>query len=170
MTETNDLLEAVQALTRPQTHPVEQDVFEDGKKVGSAKVHVTTPALLVQLEEAIRSSFGGTTLGASDPSTRIPLNSGVLHQMLGIKTLVKDWCSVAAIRPPDNPADALDQWYVAYIGSPREEAAVNWHIRKLHSWAGMIVATLDPPRERELPDACPICGAREWWRNTSIHS
>ena len=74
MTETDPLLEAVEALTKPNRRKQLQDIIQgytttdlDGvthehqRTVGTQKVTVELPPLLDLLDDAIQSSMGGST-------------------------------------------------------------------------------------------------------------
>jgi hypothetical protein len=148
-----DLLDAVDELTLPKRVKVMQD---------EGVVSVTIPPLLTQLDEIIRSDIGLTASGASLAHERNILDADALYRFIQISSQIRDWCRLVGVRPGGTPALALRQWFVA--ATPDEQATA-WHVRKLGSWAAYIRAKLDPPRERELPDRCPDCGATEWWRD-----
>lgn len=147
------LLEAVDELTLPKRVKVMQD---DGV------VSVSIPPLLTQLDEIIRSDIGLTASGASLAHERNILDADALYRFIQISSQIRDWCRMVGVRPDKAPGRALRQWFVA---ATLDEPRTAWHVRELGSWAAYIRAKLDPPRERELPDKCPECGAAEWWRD-----
>jgi len=151
----SDLLEAVDELTLPKRVKVMQD---DGV------VSVSIPPLLTQLDDMIRSDIGLTASGASLAHERNILDADALYKFIQISSQIRDWCRMAKLRPDKEPAVALRRWYVAASGG-LDEAGETFHARMLGAWAAYIRVKLDPARERELPDACPVCGASEWWRD-----
>ncbi|RZU64919.1 hypothetical protein EV379_1230 [Microterricola gilva] len=150
-----DLLEAVEALTKPTRTKVIQD---DG-----TVAIVVQDALLVQLETAIRSSMGGSTGGASLPSEGSPLDVGALFESLKITAAIGDWCRLVGVKPSRKSVPDLIDWHTAYIGRPSE--ADDFYISQLNGWVRMITAMFDRPREKDLPDPCPVCDAKSWWRD-----
>ena len=163
---THGLLEAVDALTKEQHHKVIQQLDAAPPwKDGTQKVtRITQPSLLGQLDEAISSSMGGSTPGARLASESSVLNVTALYEAIKIAELVKDWCKLAGITPTKDTADNLRKWYVTTLSDGDEHA---WHLDYLRRWAGTIINLLDPPRQKDLPDECPVCGANEWWDKTN---
>lgn len=173
MTELND---AVDALTLGQSRRQPQDVIEtyevedeDGVKtehqrvIGSQKITVTLPALLEQLDEAIRSSMGGNTPGAKLASEGSVLNVSALYEAMKIESQVGDWCRMVGVRPSKDTAQDLRAWHAAILSKNLEDARESWYVTTLNTWAHTIRNLLDPWREMDLPDKCPICGASSWW-------
>lgn len=158
------VLDAVDELTLPQKRNEQQDIIRDGHVIGQQRVQVTLPPLLTQLSDAIRSSIGGNSSGASLKSEGSPLDADALYKFIQIDTLIRDWCRGMNLTPGKNPADNLRAWYVETMKHPSNHDADNWHIKKMTSWVGSIRAKLDPWREKDLPDECPACGATSWWR------
>lgn len=177
MTETDPLLEAVEALTKPNRRKQLQDIIQgytttdlDGvthehqRTVGTQKVTVELPPLLDLLDDAIQSSMGGSTKGAALASESIPLNSSALFEAMKISSIVRDWCRLTKkVIPGKHTAKNLSAWYVATrAGQPTPEED-DRHAVTLRKWASTIRVMLDPWREKDLPDPCPMCGATEWW-------
>lgn len=176
MTETDPLLEAVEALTKPQRRKQPQDVIQDyeltdeegvttqhQRVVGQQKVTVELPPLLELLDDAIRSNIGGSTKGAALASQSIPLDPGALYEAMKISTQVGDWCRLVGVRPTKHAVKDLRAWYVATRAghpTPEQDDARAVTLRK---WASTIRGMLDPWREKDLPDPCPVCGAKFWW-------
>lgn len=158
------VLDAVDELTVPQKRNEMQDIIRDGHVIGQQRVAVTLPPLLTQLSEAIRSSIGGTSSGASLKSESSILDADALYKFIQIDNLIRDWCRSMKLVPGKDPAENLRAWYVATMTRPVNEEAEAWHIKKMTGWAGSIRAKLDPWREKDLPDQCPACGAKTWWR------
>lgn len=175
MTEVDPLLAAVEALTKPQRRKQLQDILQpytittDGTEtehhrvVGTQKVTVELPPLLELLEDAIRSNMGGSTRSASLASQSIPLDPGALYEAMKITSQVGDWCRLVGLKPTRHAAQDLKAWYVrtrAGHPTPDQDEAQAVVLRR---WAATIRGMLDPWREKDLPDPCPICGAKEWW-------
>lgn len=161
MSDVNPLLEAVEALTKPVRRKVIQDGPVGSGLEGQKVVSVELPPLMEQLDEAIRSSIGGSSRGASLAFEGAVLNTGALFTAMKISTQIQDWCRMVKVKPVKNSTADLRAWYAARQATRPESD--DWHTRQLHKWAGQIRGLLDPPRERDLPDACPVCGATEFW-------
>lgn len=146
-----DLNDAVDELTLPKTVKVMQD---------EGVVPVEVPPLLTQLDEAIRSSMGGSAAGATLASQGSVVNDAALFKLMQISSQVRDWCRRGATTYARTTTAALRLWYVhsqAQIQDP------DYYVRTMRGWAASIRALLDPPRLLEVPGACPACGATSWW-------
>ena len=155
-----DLLEAVDALTQPRKSKVVQ---EKGGITCTSPVEL--PSLLEQLQLSIQSSMGGSTSGASLAFEGAPLNTAALFEAMKITSQIGDWCRGVKIIPTREPADDLRAWYVATLAINQSPEVETSHIRQLGKWANTIESLLDRPREKDLPDACPVCEASEWWKD-----
>ncbi|MFF1633960.1 hypothetical protein [Leifsonia sp. NPDC058248] len=174
--QTDPLLEAVEALTKPQSRKEPQDIIntyvtkddegvetEHQKVVGTQKVTVILPPLLKQLDDAIRSSMGGSTRGAALASESAVLNVSALYEAMKIESQVRDWCRLRGITPTKDTAKDLAAWHAAtYLDGLTDEQETS-STRTLRKWATSIRGMLDPWREKDLPDPCPACGATDWW-------
>lgn len=158
---TDELLEAVDALTKPD----KSKVMQQNKAGISCLSPVELPSLLEQLEEAIRSDLGSTARGASLAHERSILDADALFRFMVITSQIKEWCRIVGITPDRSAGENLRAWYVATLSRQLDDAGAEFYVSKMRQWANLIRAKLDPARERELPDACPTCGAREWWRD-----
>ncbi|WP_104128021.1 hypothetical protein [Cryobacterium sp. Y57] len=157
----NDLLDALDALTKSRTTKTVQE------KNGITCVSpVELPSLLDRLEDAIRGTVG-IGGGGSLPNERNMLNAGNLYTAVMITTMVKEWARGAGIvtRPADMPAPLLRSWYVIFSQTERYREDHSFYLRKMQGWAKQIEALFDPPRTRDLPDDCPLCGAGTWWKD-----
>lgn len=153
-----ELLDAVDALTKP---PVLHQTITDSR---FTCVVYDTP-LLDRLESEIRFSLSREA-SKSLPGQRIPINSGALQLFMRISSQITDWAHGAkATVYKGDPGRTLRAWYVAWVQVVRSDDAVAARVRLLHTWAGQIRRELEPPRQRDLPDPCPQCGASEWWRD-----
>jgi len=161
--EYHDLLDAVDRLTKPDRRSIRQDLLTEGKVTGTQRVTVELPPLLERLDEAIRSSLGGTAGGASLAHERAILDTDALFMFIKIASIIRDWTIAARLRPTGDAGKDLRAWYTATLAHPLSDEVEAFHSRMLHGWAGQILGKLDPWREKDLPDACPVCGATEWW-------
>lgn len=157
-----ELREYVDQLTQPVTSKVLQDGPPGSGLAGVTVARVTLPALLDQLEEAVRGTIG---VGGSHalPSERNMLDADALHRFVMIVATIKDWSRDLHVGHRASAKELLRAWYVRFVEVPRELSVVRFHLRKVGSWVSQIEAKLDPPRVRELPDACPKCGATDWF-------
>ena len=158
-----DLLSAVHALTRPVHRKIIQD-NPDGPETTRVVTIIDQP-LLEQLDAAIGSNAGGSTHGGSDPRTRSVMNLGAYETAKTIEDKVRGWARMAGAEVDKGSlAKTLEHWHIKFIGNALMTNH-DGHTKILRGWAAQIVATLDPPKEKDLPDQCPSCGAGEWWRD-----
>ena len=159
---TADLLNALDDLTRPVQRKIIQDT-PNGPEL-TRTVTVTDVALLDQLDEAIRSSMGGTTQGGSDPATRSLVNAGALVKMFQISSEVFDWARAAgAVIDKGSLSNTLRAWHAKFIGRATQEDRSEYYTRRLTGWAAQIIATLDPPKQMDFPNPCPACESDCYW-------
>lgn len=148
------LLDEVDALTQDRKHR---------HIVGREPVTVRLPPLLDALRTAARGAVGGGSSNASLPSERNMLDFAALYLYVQIDEQVTGW--LRALGKPVERQDLgtnLRRWYTALQAQRLEPARERFYIDLLGRWAAEIRAKLEPPRERELPDACPLCGAAVW--------
>lgn len=158
------LLDAVDDLTKPTRKKIIQDGPIGSGLDGQNVATVVTPALLDQLDSAIRSSIGGaSTSGASLAFEGAVLNTGALFTAMKISSQIQDWCRMVGVKPVKNSTTDLRSWYAATLATTTDTKVDTYRVKVLRGWAGKIRGLLDPPRERDLPDSCPVCGATEWW-------
>lgn len=160
---TADLLDIVDQLTLVQNTRERQEILEAGKVIGYQNVTVSLPPLLQQMDEAIRSSMGGSTSGASLAHEASPLDTDALFKLIKIESQIRDWCRNYHVTVAKSPVENLRAWYVATLAKGLDEAAESFYVKTLGGWVGLIRAKLDPWREKDLPDMCPACGSRSWW-------
>jgi len=159
----SDLLDAVDVLTKPDRREVIQDGPVGSGLEGQRTVTVELAPLLTQLDDAIRSSMGGSSSGATLAFEGAVLNTGALFTAMKISTQIRDWCRIVKVAPSKDSGADLRAWYVATLPLGKSETWERAHAKILAGWAAQIRSLLDPPRERELPDACPVCGAGSFW-------
>lgn len=150
------MAEAVEALTKPQTVKIMQ-----GDMVTTAEA----PALLVQLDNAIRASLGGSAAGASTAFEGSIVNSAALMKLAQISEQIAYWCRKAHARiVRGDTIGNLTRWHESTFGADLDPI---FHVTKLREWAATINSLLDPPSMMDLPDSCPAddCGADRWWKN-----
>jgi hypothetical protein len=155
----SELLDAIERLTKP----IRSAVMQSNDAGIQCKSPIILPSLLEQLDNSIQSSMGGSTSGSSLAFQGSPLNTAALGEAMKITTQIGDWCRIMDVKPVHRPAEDLIKWHLAVIARPQRDDS--WHVRQLHKWAASIEGMLDPPREKDLPDDCPNCGAGEWWRD-----
>lgn len=166
----NRLLDAVDELTKPTRTKLIQDGPHGELVEGRRTITVEQPSLLEQLDTAIRSSMGGaSTSGASLAFERGLLDAGALFAAIKINAAIKDWCRGLNVKTTNNPTTDLRAWYAATLSHEFPPGAEEYRIRTMRGWVGQIRSLLDPPREKDLPDACPLCGATEWWDPKTSH-
>lgn len=156
--EPNELLDAVDALTKPGVlhHTIQDSRF--------TCVVYDTP-LLDRLENEIRFSLSREG-SKSLPNQRVPINSGALMLFMRISSQITDWAhGVKSTVHKGDPSRTLRSWYVAFTQTRREHDAIAGRARILHNWGAAIRREIEPPRQKDLPDPCPACGASEWWRD-----
>lgn len=161
-----DLLDNVDKLTLPNRSKIIQD---DIAGQPPRTVKIILPALLTQLEDAIRGTIG---IGGSGslPNERNMLDADALLRFLTIRSQIKEWALDAKAEvDAQDPASTLRAWYVRWVEKPREHASIKFYAGKTRSWIEQIESKLDPPRVRELPDSCPECGATEWFNPIDKH-
>jgi len=162
-TETNYLLDALDALTKPIRTKVVQDGPIGSGLAGSQVAKVELPPLLTQLEEAIRGTIG---IGGSGslPNQRNVLDADALYRFSLISSTIRDWARMAgAVVTPDDAVVTLRDWYVAYSAKSLTLDAEKFYTRQMTGWAKQITDKLNPPRVWDLPDACPVCGSTTYW-------
>lgn len=168
-----DLLEALDALTKPTYTRVVQEVFQtiigkDGRPkldetgaprrqlTGTKPVRLAHDPLLTQLQGAITGAMGNTEgSAASLKFTRGVINSDALFQFVRIRSTITDWARAAGLDRCDDPVDELRRWYHSWTATPKPDADEKWRTRKLESWATLIEDTIDPWRSMPLPGPCP---------------
>ena len=156
----NLLLEAVLTLTKPVRRKVIQP---DAKSPSGTKVvTIELPSLLEQLDGAIRGTMGGG--GGSLPSERNLLDSDALFKFILITNMVSEWARASgAVVVKRDAGKTLTNWYIKYTQKLTSMESERFYIKKLDSWVRQIESKLDPPSIKDLPDACPVCGAKTWW-------
>lgn len=176
MSEVDPLLTAVEALTKPQRSRQEQDIIsryvttdDDGIEnvtehvVGTQKVTVELPPLLDMLDDAIQSSMGGSTKGAALASESAVLNVQALYEAMKIASTVRDWCRQADVPDRKHTRQNLEAWNASVVVRDMAQEHATFYTSVMRKWAASIRTMLDPWREKDLPDPCPVCHAEEWW-------
>lgn len=132
-------------------------------------VLVTEPSLLTQLYRAIRSSSGGTTVGASSSSERIPLNTAAFQLYLelcdAILAEARAWThrrDLMAAFPEANLAHWLDAFEAGRQRGEVVRSQEEHALRMLDGWLRSVDDLFDPPIRKEILAACPTCGERYW--------
>lgn len=152
MSEQNDLLDAVDRLTLPETVTVWQ---------GARITRNEHPNLLEQLRRAVVSDIGGSGVGGKLANERTPLDVGAFTMFEAIDGRVRAWAADAGIESRGELAGRLRAWYVKFAEYPRTEVEVSSFMRVLVGWEGSIRDLLDPPAAVQITAPCPRCGV-EW--------
>ena len=168
-----ELLDVVDALTKPARTKVIQDVYatvidskghpkvdDNGNPVrelaGTKATRLEHLPLLQQLDDAIRGTMavtGGDS--ASMSSTRNLLNSDALYQFIRVRSMITDWARSEGVPRTDDAAAELRAWYVAWEAKPREDSATRFRVRKLNTARTTIIDIIDPKDTRTVPGPCP---------------
>lgn len=158
MTGDNELLDAVDALTKPRRSKVVQS--KNGIECIST---VETPPLLTVLDTAIRETMGGAAGGTLKSQQNI-LDTDALWRFIRITNMVNDWArnQRTTIAKTDTAA-TLRAWYVGYAQEDRDPDVDRFYLTHMRAWAAQIEAKMDPPRVADLPDPCPVCGESTWF-------
>lgn len=157
MTETNDLLDAVDVLTKPMIEHVSQ-VDDDGKWLRNHTV-VSEP-LLTALKNAINPSSNTAAGSSALASTRNLIDSDAMFEYGKMTSAIGDWCRIYKVRPTKDPIVDLRRWYVAFELNPSDSG---WHEKELRRWASTIRNIIHPPNVVISVDGpCPVCQAVSW--------
>lgn len=168
----NDLLSAVDALTRPSHTLVVQWITGHGPhcKPGCPKdrehshtTRVEHDPLLLQLEAAIASTIGGGSGRSMVSKSELSvLDSDALWHFERIDSQIRSWCQLAGVEASRHAIDNLRAWYVARLTQHGEDEADRAATGILRGWAATIRSKMNPPRTMELTAACPICQSDTW--------
>jgi hypothetical protein len=165
-----DLLEAVDALTLPipvktitQKRRDNTFVFDAHGNPVMTVVKSELPPLLDQLEDAVTSSSGGPAGKGALASERNVLDADALEHAQLIRDRVQEWCLILDVSPTGTTTHRLRAWHAAALSRNLTEAETGFYVATLRSWKAFIQGKLDPQREKDLPWACPVCGADTWW-------
>jgi hypothetical protein len=158
----NELLEAVDALTKPVKNAVMQHAVEsDGKNARPEGIRARQDAhLLEQLRQAITSNIGGIGGAGKAARERTPLDVAAFQLYEAIDGRARAWLLDCGVRPSSaaDAAEVIRRWYVLWKVKPKEDAAITAHTAILARWATQIRDLLDPPTKQELTVHCPVCG------------
>jgi hypothetical protein len=155
MTEPNDLLAAVDALTRPVV-----EHFTQKSDAGAivALHSAQNPPLLDQLYAAVTPGAESVAGSTSLASTRNLIDGDALFEHAKMCSAVGDWCRMVGVRPTRNPVADLRAWYVAYNATGSDP---DWYRTELRRWRHVIGEILDKPKRFEVA-YCPVCKSRTW--------
>jgi len=148
----NDLLEAVEALTRIRHVQIDTD---DGPR------WVTGEPRLIQLQEAITSTIGNGGGSGGMKSERSLLDPDALYRGAVITSQIGDWCLMVNVKPMRDPLRDLDRWHAKVQALPGAWDA-SFYIEQLQKWAREIDGMFDRPKPIDVTVPCPVCGAREY--------
>jgi hypothetical protein len=153
----SDLLDAVDALTKPQVTGVAQKNAA-GRWI---RVHeVKHDPLLTVIHDAVWPS-GENNGGASTPANeRLPLDSHMLYEYSKIASQIIGWAIEAGLRPTRNPIKDLEAWYVTTLADRNFDPS--FRIGRLRGWEAHIRRLLAKSGKFTIEAPCPICGATAW--------
>jgi hypothetical protein len=157
MTDTNSLLDAVDALTKERTEHMAQ-TDDDGKWL---RTHTTQhPPLLTELKNAINPSSNTAAGSSALASTRNLIDSDALFEYGKMTSAIGDWCRIYKVPTTRDPITDLRRWYIGFELNPSDSG---WHEKELRRWAATIRGILNPPTLTiPVEGACPVCLATEW--------
>lgn len=157
MADTDPLLEAVEALTKPVTTGVaEKDAAGRWKRVH--EIH--HDPLLKQIHDRVMPSGENNGGAAASPNERLPFDAQILFEYAKIASQIKSWAVGAGFPPSRDAITDLNHWY-AKVSRDRDFNPA-WAIRTLTGWEAHINRLLAKPRSFTIEAACPICGTTEW--------
>ena len=147
----SDLLNAVNALTKSRVK-LNTEVDPPFKPQ-----EIEQPALLVQLEEAIRGSLGrDASSKVASAFERNILDSDALFEFMKITSAIRSWCRAERVTLTRVAVTDLLAWAGAVKHPTR------FHVEQLQEWERVILAKLDPTKTVEIVDACPVCESSAW--------
>lgn len=157
MPETDPLLAAVEALTKPVIDHVAQKT-DTGKWI---RAHTVEHApLLEQMHDKVWPSSGNDGNSKAAPQERSLADNNALFEYAKICSAIADWVRMAGGKPGRDPILNLCQWARLHMAHTNRDD--DWYVRALHGWAYTIRGYLDKPRNFTIPGACPVCGATAW--------
>lgn len=148
------LRKAVADLIEPRTVRFVQRPPGGGWRVAE----VVHEPLIQVIRQAIAGNTGSKAGGASDPTTRMPIDPGALAVYDDLVRETTRWYQGLANRPaPELPEEALLDWLELFEHSlvhPEDDAAaaveVARKVRKLLWWERRILDQFDPPEQFEV--------------------
>jgi hypothetical protein len=180
----NDLLEAVDRLTKPQKHTNRQrshvhtwiNVAREDEEpelvcefeaahdvlasVPEGGEDVTLPALSLveQLRLAVVSNIGGGSGASKAARERTPLDVTAFTLLEQIDGRVRSWVDEFGESRSGGLEWVVRRWYSLFTRYPREEAVEGRYVGILSGWAQQIEDLMDPPARQEITSPCPACG------------
>jgi len=175
MTDTDPLLAAVEALTKPTRTKYLQDVIErwttkdaegveheHAKVIDRKTVTVEHAPLLDQFRDAVLPSSNTAAGSPSLDSTRNVIDSTAMYEYSKIAAQTADWCRIVNAQTVRDARLNLLHWYPRFRYLNAAPQAESWYVNQLRAWARLIRAHLDPPRRRNITYPCPVCGQSSW--------
>jgi hypothetical protein len=157
MSDTDPLLAAVEALTKPVIDHVAQKT-DAGKWIRAHTVE--HEPLLTQMHDKVWPSSGNDANSKAAPQERSLADNTALFEYAKICSAIADWVRMAGGKAGRLPIDNLEQWARLHMADLDRDD--DWYIRALHGWAYAIRKFLDKPTAFTLTGACPVCHATEW--------
>lgn len=178
-----ELVRAVDRLCKPRRHTYIQPVMgrwaellehnldepdADLVQIGHTRKTVTEPSLLVQLQNHVAASLGGSG-GSTLASQRMIFNTNILGIWIDMSSTLRTW------RASDLNYNGFTRNAAEFEASLREYARVLLYVGAeeslfdgraaiINAWCTQIYAALNPQHERVLIDTqCPECQAWDYW-------
>lgn len=151
----NNLLKALDALTKPQRIAQWQGEGEDRKIFKRLD-----PPLLDWLQEAIGNNIGGGG-GGKPARERAPMDFGAFTLYEDIDGRVRSWLHELGAKPGKHvtPTQMLRTWYTLWNAQIHTDSLNSAYASILEGWEDAIKDKLDPPKRIEITSPCPACGA-----------
>lgn len=158
MSETDPLLDAVEALTKEQRTGVAQKNDKTGRW---ERVHeVTHDPLLKQIRDAVWPSRENNGGASAAPQERVPLDTHMLYEYGKIATQIGSWAVGVGHQPTRDPIRDLHNWY-STVNRDRN-LDTSWYVSQMRKWERHITKLLSKTGGFVAHAPCPICGATEW--------
>lgn len=180
----NDLLEAVDRLTKPKRHNNRQREhvhtwinvagedeepelvceFENAHQKlssvpeGGSEIVMPALSLLEELRLAVVSNIGGGSGGSKAARERTPLDVTAFNLLEQIDGRVRSWVDEFGESRSGGLEWVLRRWYALFTRYPREGAVEGRYVGILSGWAQQIEDLIDPPARQEITSPCPECG------------
>ena len=149
-----DLLEAVDALTKPYRHTMRDT---DGETITG-----TLPPRFQQLAEAVAGSGRSGSGKGSHKSERSILDLDALQRWYDIRDELNQEAEKLGAKVSRDPAVTLRRWYIAAEARTLTDTYSAEWTRRLTTWADWIDRKLHPPFQMEVNVPCPLCGERRY--------
>lgn len=158
MPDTDPLLAAVEALTKPQRTGVARKNEKTGlwERAG----HVTHDPLLQQIHDRVMPSGENNGGAAAAPQERLPFDAHMMYEYSKIATQIRSWAIEFGATTRRDAIAELEYWHMHVIQDRNFDTS--WYVSQLRKWEHHIRRLLAKTGSFIIEAACPICGATEW--------